>query len=327
MLRRLMTALSMAACLALTAFAVRAQDMPRASARVEGLLARMTVEEKIGQLVQMPGGRQRAPNSRINDAERARIRAGRVGSYLNVAGAEATRALQRIAVEEIAAAHSPAVRDGRDPRLPDDLPGAAGDGVELGPGGARARRAHRRHRGRGGGPALDLLADGRHRPRSALGPDRRGRRRGPLSRRGDGRRPGARLSGRRASTGPTRSWPPPSISPPMAPRWAGAIMRGADISERSLEEIYLPPFYAAAREGAGSFMAAFNDDRRRPGPRQSRAAPRHAARRAGAGRACWSATGTRSPSCATTASPGATPTPPSSRCAPASTWTCRASST
>ena len=39
----------------------------------------------------------------------------------------------------------------------------------------------------------------------------------------------------------------------------GRDYAGADISERSLEEIYLPPFYAAAREGAGSFMAAFND--------------------------------------------------------------------
>ncbi len=33
----------------------------------------------------------------------------------------------------------------------------------------------------------------------------------------------------------------------------------ADLSERSLNEIYLPPFYAAARAGSGSFMVAFND--------------------------------------------------------------------
>ena len=33
----------------------------------------------------------------------------------------------------------------------------------------------------------------------------------------------------------------------------------ADLSERTLQEVYLPPFYAAARAGAGSFMAAFND--------------------------------------------------------------------
>ena len=44
MLRRLMTALSMAACLAATSLAVAAQEPARGSARVEGLLARMTVE-------------------------------------------------------------------------------------------------------------------------------------------------------------------------------------------------------------------------------------------------------------------------------------------
>jgi beta-glucosidase len=33
----------------------------------------------------------------------------------------------------------------------------------------------------------------------------------------------------------------------------------ADLSERTLQEVYLPPFYAAARAGSASFMAAFND--------------------------------------------------------------------
>ena len=92
MLQRLMTALSIVFCVAVTALAANAQAPVRGSPRVEALLARMTIAEKIGQLVQMPGGRQRTPNSRINDEERARIRAGRVGSYLNVAGAAATRA-------------------------------------------------------------------------------------------------------------------------------------------------------------------------------------------------------------------------------------------
>jgi beta-glucosidase len=33
----------------------------------------------------------------------------------------------------------------------------------------------------------------------------------------------------------------------------------ADVSERTLQEVYLPPFHAAARAGSGSFMVAFND--------------------------------------------------------------------
>ena len=39
----------------------------------------------------------------------------------------------------------------------------------------------------------------------------------------------------------------------------GRDYNSADISERTLQEVYLPPFYAAARAGAGSFMVAFND--------------------------------------------------------------------
>ena len=39
----------------------------------------------------------------------------------------------------------------------------------------------------------------------------------------------------------------------------GRDYNSADLSERTLQEVYLPPFYAAARAGAGSFMAAFND--------------------------------------------------------------------
>jgi beta-glucosidase len=39
----------------------------------------------------------------------------------------------------------------------------------------------------------------------------------------------------------------------------GRDYNSADVSERTLQEVYLPPFYAAARAGAGSFMVAFND--------------------------------------------------------------------
>ncbi len=39
----------------------------------------------------------------------------------------------------------------------------------------------------------------------------------------------------------------------------GRDYNSADISERTLQEVYLPPFHAAARAGSGSFMVAFND--------------------------------------------------------------------
>lgn len=63
--------------------------------RVAALLAEMTVAEKVGQMTQLNG-------SDANPAEYlgARLRAGRLGSVLNIANAELVNELQRIAVEE-----------------------------------------------------------------------------------------------------------------------------------------------------------------------------------------------------------------------------------
>jgi beta-glucosidase len=60
----------------------------------------MTLDEKLGQLVQRAGGRSKALNSRLDDAELERVRTGGVGSYLHVAGAEPLGRLQKVAVEE-----------------------------------------------------------------------------------------------------------------------------------------------------------------------------------------------------------------------------------
>src|SRR3569623_1934657 len=258
MLRRLMTALSMAACLAVTAIAVRAQEPMRGSPRVEELLARMTIAEKIGQLIQLPGGRQKTPNSRIDDNERARIRAGRVGSYLNVAGARETRELQRIAVEEtrlhipllfamdvlhgyrtifpvplaMASSWDPAVPE-RAARIAATEAAAAGlhwtfsPMVDI----ARDPRWGRIVEGAGEDPYLGAVM---------AAAQVRGYQGGDLSRPGTIMATAKHFAAYGAAMG-------------------GRDYAGADISARSLEEIYLPPFYAAAREGAGSFMAAFNE--------------------------------------------------------------------
>lgn len=47
---------------------------------IENLLAAMTLREKIGQLVQRPGGRSKSLNSRLDEAEFHRVRAGEMGS-------------------------------------------------------------------------------------------------------------------------------------------------------------------------------------------------------------------------------------------------------
>lgn len=65
-------------------------------ARIDALLARMTLEEKIGQLQQLDG--EANGNARPEHAGLARK--GRLGSTLNVRGAARVNALQKVAVEE-----------------------------------------------------------------------------------------------------------------------------------------------------------------------------------------------------------------------------------
>src|SRR5688572_27964208 len=88
------------ACLAVVSLSCAITARSQTPSRPEVLLRKMTLDEKVGQLVQRAGGRQRALNSRINDDELARVRAGLVGSYLHVAGAEFLGKLQKTAVEE-----------------------------------------------------------------------------------------------------------------------------------------------------------------------------------------------------------------------------------
>ena len=66
---------------------------------VDELMSRMTLEEKLGQLNQLPGD---DINTGTPSATRIgkEVTAGRVGSVLNVQGVDKIRALQQVAVEE-----------------------------------------------------------------------------------------------------------------------------------------------------------------------------------------------------------------------------------
>ncbi|NBE53237.1 glycoside hydrolase family 3 N-terminal domain-containing protein [Streptomyces boluensis] len=68
--------------------------------KVEKLLARMTVEEKLGQLQQLSWAFATGPGNPDNRKVEEEARAGRLGSALNVFGAKDSNTLQRIAVEE-----------------------------------------------------------------------------------------------------------------------------------------------------------------------------------------------------------------------------------
>jgi beta-glucosidase len=68
------------------------------NARVEKLLASMTLDQKIGQLTQYTGGVLTGPEGNWLDFD-AMIRRGQIGSLFNVVGAQATNYYQHIAVE------------------------------------------------------------------------------------------------------------------------------------------------------------------------------------------------------------------------------------
>ena len=72
---------------------------PAIEARISELLKQMTVEEKAGQLNLISGGFAFGPNAEKLDEE-AKIRAGQVGSMLNVFDPKRIKTLQKVAVEE-----------------------------------------------------------------------------------------------------------------------------------------------------------------------------------------------------------------------------------
>src|SRR5690349_19952704 len=77
-------------------FASTSQRPPNVEQKIEALLARMTLEEKLGQLQQLDG----EANGNYRPEHRDLARKGRLGSTLNVRGAQRANELQRIAVEQ-----------------------------------------------------------------------------------------------------------------------------------------------------------------------------------------------------------------------------------
>lgn len=230
----------------------------RGAERVEFILAWMSAQEKLGQLNQMAGGRQIALNSRITEAEYARVREGGVGSYLHVAGAEFLGGLQRVAVEEsrhgIPLLFAMDVVHGYRTIFPVPLGIAAT--FDTADAELAARIAAVEASGAGlhwtFAPMVDIARDARwgrivegagEEPffGSAMARAQvRGYQGGDLARNDTIIATAKHFGAYGAGTG-------------------GRDYDSADISERTLMDVYLPPFHAAAEEDAASFMVAFND--------------------------------------------------------------------
>ncbi|SEJ89309.1 beta-glucosidase [Sphingomonas sp. OV641] len=228
------------------------------SARIRDLIGRMTLPEKIGQMNQIAGGRQKALNSRLDEGMMNRVRRGEMGSFLHVAGAEPLRKLQKVAVEEsrlgIPLLFAMDVIHGYRTILPVPLALAASwdpammeQAAALAAEEARAAGLHWTFT-----PMVDVARDARWgRVVEGAGEDAYlGSRMAEAQVRGieggDPSAPGRMLSCTKHFVG------------------YGAVAGGrdydsADLTDRALHEVYLPPFHAAIRAGTGSFMTAFND--------------------------------------------------------------------
>jgi beta-glucosidase len=222
--------------------------------RINALLARMTLEEKLGQLQQLDG--EANGNYRPEHLELARK--GLLGSTLNVRGAERTNQLQRAAVEEsrlkIPLLFGFDVIHGYRTIFPIPLGEASSwdeETVEraamVAASEARAAGVHWTF-----APMLDIARDARW---------------GRISE-GSGEDPylGARLARARVRGFQGASYSAPDRIIACAKHWvaygaaeAGRDYNTTDISEHVLREIYLPPFKAALDAGVGTFMSAFND--------------------------------------------------------------------
>ena len=187
---------------------------PALESRVESLLRRMTLEEKLGQLQQLDGhadGGYRPEHLELAQRGSPRLDAQRAGRGQRQRAAEGGR-------RGLASPDPAPVRLRHHPRLPHDLPHPAGGGGQLRSRAGRSHGPRRRRRGGRGGPQVDLRAHGRRRARSRAGagsPKARGK-----TRTWAACWPAPACAGSRATT--TRSatawWPPPSTGSATAPR-------------------------------------------------------------------------------------------------------------
>jgi beta-glucosidase len=241
--------------LLIQALSVAAQT-PRTSVerRINSLLARMTLEEKIGQLQQLDG----EANGNYRPEHLELVRKGLLGSTLNVRGAERSNELQRVAIEQsrlkIPLLFGFDVIHGYRTIFPIPLGEASSwDTVAV----ERAASIAAREARASGvhwtfAPMVDIARDARW---------------GRIAE-GSGEDPylGAALARARVRGFQGADYSAPDRVVACAKHWAayGAAEAGrdyntTDMSENTLRDIYFPPFKATADAGVGTFMSAFND--------------------------------------------------------------------
>ena len=226
-------------------------------ADIDALLDQMTLDEKIGQLVQRMGGRSKALNSRLGPDELEKVRRGEVGSYLHVAGAEPLRGLQRVAVEEsrlgIPLLFSMDVVHGYRTIFPVPLAMAASWDPDTAERHARIAATEASAAGLHWtfAPMVDIARDPRWgRIVEGAGEDAfLGSRMAVAQVRGF---QGSNLAAADTIIAGTKHFGAYGAAE------GGRDYAGAEVGERSMREVYLAPFRAAAEADTASYMTAFN---------------------------------------------------------------------
>ncbi|ARN83701.1 glycoside hydrolase family 3 N-terminal domain-containing protein [Methylocystis bryophila] len=222
---------------------------------IDQLLSEMTLEEKIGQLNLITVD-QAVTGSVGSDDMIANIRAGRIGGVFNVWGREKITRLQKLAVEEtrlgLPLLFGMDVLHGQQTIFPVPLAEASAFDADLWERTARAAACEAAADGIDltFAPMLDVARDPRWgRMVESPGEDPRvgaafaaAKVRGFQS---------ARLSARDAIGATAKHFCAYGAA------LAGRDYAAADVSDRALHEIYLPPFHAALREGCVAVMAAY----------------------------------------------------------------------
>ncbi len=228
---------------------------PQIEIRIEQLLKQMTLEEKAGQMTQFSIGTPTGPGTGRSDYKEM-VAKGQVGTILNMSGAAQTNAMQKIAVEQTRL-HIPLlfgldIIHGYRTSFPIPLALSASWNSELI---ERVARLAAQEGSRAGirwtfSPMVDIARDARW---------------GRIAE-GAGEDP---YLGSAIAAAYVRGYQGTSLSNPdslaaCAKHFAGygAVEAGrdyntAEIPERLLRQVYLPPFEATARAGAASFMSAF----------------------------------------------------------------------
>jgi beta-glucosidase len=226
-------------------------------AKVAALMSRMTLEEKVGQLVQYSSSELLTGPRLGQNPTLSELKAGRVGSLLNVVGAKATRNLQEIAVKEsrlgIPVLFGLDVIHGFRTIFPINLGQAASWDMEA------IEEAERI-------AATEASASGIHWTFAPMVDIARDPRWGRVAE-GAGEDPflgsavaKARIRGFQGNLDqPTNILACVKHFAAYGAAQAGRDYWTTDVPEITLRDVYLPPFKAAVDAGAATFMCAFND--------------------------------------------------------------------